>query len=405
MISDAVLLSSEASGSPLHAPSPLRSRRAVLASPTAMFTVLAIVVFAAQSASAQLGFTHRLVAVDFDYDNNGLSDASQSISYDGNGRATGVNYVYTGDGTPDLFVTEDDDAAQETSIVTYTVDDLVATFDLDRQLMPSGSESSDATYTYTGGNLTRFDAVSVLGGSSSESYGDFSYVSGRLENLAVRNAADDSILFLQDYDYGPDDLPNLVTLLSAGVNTTTTLNFRADGQLDDLTSTTSFGAMQLGVGTADYVYDANGRIQSESWAVVSGFAGSPFSEFANETYLKTYSYDGQNLRILEEIDIDDDGSVDATRTLVWQAGSCVPAFIFAPNGRPNFAVMAGFPFVPGTGATWLENCGPYPASGGPQPPTVPGLAPSAAFGLVALLGGFGWLQLRRSRDGAGGVRC
>lgn len=213
------------------------------------------------ASSAQQNFTHRLTGVSYDFDNNGTPDATTTISYDGSGHATSVVYTYSDDGTPDLFNTQDDDAASETTVLGYNASDLIVTSDFDRVLMPSGRETTDTTFTFTSGVLTRFDSTGVVNGVSSSFYGDFTYTSNLLTSLAVRDASDDSIVILQTYTNGGDGLPITVSIL-AGVTTTMTLNWRSDGQLDDLASTTMLGATTVGAGTAGYVYDANGSIEA-----------------------------------------------------------------------------------------------------------------------------------------------
>ena len=82
--------------------------------------LVAIVWLFSTALVAQAAFTHRLVEVRYDYDNNGLTDATTIIGYESDGRATSEVYTYTGDGTADLFITEDDDAASETSTLDGT---------------------------------------------------------------------------------------------------------------------------------------------------------------------------------------------------------------------------------------------------------------------------------------------
>lgn len=348
----------------------------------------------ATAAHAQLGFTHRLTTVLYDYDNNGTTDATSTFTYDANGRATTTSYVYTGDGTPDLFVTEDDDAAQEDGTITHNANDLVDSVSVDRQLMVSGTEEFDTALTFTGGVLTRVDSDSVFQGGTNATFTSLSYVGGQLDQIEERNDSDNSLVFEQSYMYGGNNLPSVVTFDSAGIDAVTNFTWRSDGQVDDVSSTSTFGGNPLGSGAGDYVYDAGGFLQSEAWSF-TGSVGSFFAEFQGAAYRKTYSYDAQQLKTLEQIDIGDNGSVEATRTYVWTAGSCVPAFIFASNGRPNFAQMSGLPYVPGTGATWFENCGPVViASAAPAVPRV-----FEVF-LLACLGAVGaWQLQRRTRLG------
>lgn len=340
------------------------------------------------TAHTQQSFTHRLTTVLYDYDNNGVTDATGTFTY-ASGLGTGTSYVYTGDGVADLFVTEDDDAAQETGVVGYNADDLLDSFSLTRQLMQPGTEQFDTTLTFTAGELTRVDSSSTLGGSTNSTFTTLSYAAGRLDEIVERNSSDNSLVFSQSYAYGSDDLPNLVSFDSPGIDAVTTMSWRSDGQLDDLSSTSTFGGNPLGSGGADYIYDSAGFLQSEAWTF-NAPVGSFFAEFQGVNYRKTLTYDASNLKVLEEIDIGDDGSVEATRTFVWEAGPCVPAFIFASNGRPNFARMDGLPYVPGTGATWFENCGPV-APSGPNPAPVPAISPGLQATLAAALGGIGAL--------------
>ncbi len=324
-------------------------------------TLLSAVLLWPAAGSAQQSFTHRLTSIVYDYDNNGTTDATTLFEYDTSGRATSTSYAYAGDGTPDLFVTEDDDAASEAGVVGYDADDLLTSFALVRQLMGGGTEEFDSTFTFVNGALTRVDSAFMLGGVPNAGFTTVSYLDGRIDRIEDRMTSNGALVSEQFYAYGPDDLPNLVTFESSGIDAVTTLAFRGDGQLDDLSTTVTFGAAQIGAGGADYAYDADGVIQSEAWAM-TGTVGSPFAEFQGVSYRKTYTYDAANLKALEQIDIGDDGSVEATRTFVWQPGACVPAFIFAQNGRPNFARFDGLSYVPGTGATYLENCGPVGCS-------------------------------------------
>ncbi len=59
---------------------------------------------------------------------------------------------------------------------------------------------------------------------------------------------------------------------------------------------------------------------------------------------------------MAEIDLDDDGSIEATHTATWEFGDCTEAFVWAPNGRPEFVELAGMPYVPGAGWQSLRNC-------------------------------------------------
>ncbi len=352
---------------------------------------LAATLVVATPAHAQQGFTHRLTMVLYDYDNNGVTDATSTITYGAGGRPTDLSYVYTGDGVPDLFVTEDDDAASEAGVIGFNPDDLLDSFSLERQLMQGGSEEFDTVLTFVAGQLTRVDSDSMTGGMTNSTFTTLSYTGDQLDQIEERNTSNNSLVFEQFYAYGSDDLPSVVTFESSGIDAVTSLSWRPDGQVDDLSTTVTFDTMPLGGGAADFVYDAEGFLQSEAWSM-TGSVGSLFAEFQGVTYRKSVFYDAGDLKIREEVDIGDDGSVEATRTFVWEAGPCVLGFLFAANGRPNFARMDGLPYVPGTGATSVENCGPVIV---PQAPPVPALALPLQLALVGALAGLGGLWAQR----------
>ena len=70
--------------------------------------------FLASAASAQSTTPYRVKTVHYDYDNNGITDATTLYTYGPIGEITDVAYTYVGDGTPDLFVTEEGEEEQIT---------------------------------------------------------------------------------------------------------------------------------------------------------------------------------------------------------------------------------------------------------------------------------------------------
>lgn len=188
-----------------------------------------------------------------------------------------------GDGVPDLFVTEDDDAASEAGVFTYDASNFVTSASVVRQLMGGGTEEFATTWTFTSGLLTRADSETTFLGSTSETYTTFAYTGARLDDITEQQASDNALIFTQSYTYGGDDLPDLVSFDSAGADATTSMNWRTDGQLDDLFSTTTTTGLPPATGGADYIYDAEGKIQTEVWTQ-SGFTGSFFAEFQGTPY-------------------------------------------------------------------------------------------------------------------------
>lgn len=322
-------------------------------------------------AAAAVDVPYRLTTVDHDYDDNGVIDAQTVIEYDAGGDPTVFSYTYTGDGVPDLFVTQDDEATSEAGAFGFDAAGLTTSATLDRVNMDASTESFDTLQTFTGGAITRSDSDVDIEGSMSTTYSTFAYIGADLDSVETRDATTDALQTTMTFAYGGDSLPDIVTLSAPGgmgvpgLEVVTTYSWRADGQPDDVASTWSQifsgGPVVFGGGTGDYQYDAAGRRIAEVFTVDTN-QGAFVAEFFGREYRKTLSYDALGLLAMEEVDLNDDGSVEATSTATWEAGECTPAFVWAPNGRPEFVEMAGMPYVPGTGWQSLRNC-PEPATG------------------------------------------
>ena len=332
---------------------------------------------------------YRLTTIDHDYDANGVMDAQTVIQYDAAGDPTGATYTYMGDFTPDRFVTEDDEAASEVSSFGFDAAGLTTSTTLDRVNMDASTESIDVVQAYVGGVATRSDSTFDFDGVMSAAYSSFAYAGADLDTVETRDAGTDALQTTLTLVYGGDSLPDVATLVSPGsmgfpgLEVETTYTWRPDGQPDDVTSTWSQvfpgGPVFFGGGTGDYQYDAQGRRVAEVFTVDTS-QGAFVAEFFGFEYRKTLHYDELDLLAMEEIDIDDDGSLDATRTATWEAGDCTPVFVWAPNGRPEFVAIPGTPYVPGTGWQSLRNC-PEPATG---------------VSLMAGIGALAWHSRRRA---------
>lgn len=326
-----------------------------------------ILIIAGFAPVAGADIPYRLTSIDHDYDNNGITDATTTIFYNGAGEPTLSEYRYVGDGTPDLFVTEDDGASEDDTVFAFDVDGFTTDVTLDRVNFDATTEAFDVAQTFTAGVLTRTDSTSDTGGPVvGASYATFAYVAGDLDQVTERSSADDSILYTLDYQYGGDGLPSIVTFnvppvppFFPGIDLLTTYTWRPDGQVDSVSSVGSSGPNPFTDGSGDYIYDAEGRRTAEVFVATVGSGAVP-AEFPDTSYRKTLDYDVLGLLSREEFDVDDDGSIEATRIPTWEPGECTTVFVWASNGRPEFEAIPGTPYVPGTGWQSLRNC-PEPA--------------------------------------------
>jgi hypothetical protein len=294
--------------------------------------------------------TSRVTSLSYDYDNNGLTDATDIISYDQNGRAVTSEYVYNGDGTADLVNLRDEDVSVETNNLTYDNQNRVILFTVDR----SDQRIENNLVYDTEGLLTmvEFELFDANNNPFISSNWVFTYSAGQLDNIDNFLSTNNQLLTSQRFTYGLDDLPETVSFTSSGVNAVSTFGWRSDGQLEALESISDNNA----ISAVNVLYDNQGRQQSQLWN--NSGLGFSYSEILTENYTRTTSYDAQNRPIKQSYDLGSDGVIDATVTIEWEQASCLPAFLWAPNGFPNFVKDAARPFVPGTGFFGTQFCNP-----------------------------------------------
>ncbi len=349
----------------------------------ALLSGVLVVAFTSTPAVAQ--YTHRLTRVVYDFDANGVADADSNLVYDPAGRVVSSDYTYFGDGTPDLFNTVDDEISQEDSLFGYDASGRLTSGNVDR-----GFELFETETFFVG---DRFDQVFLVerdgsGGVVNDVRFDFGYTGGNLTEVLNRDNTDESLIFTLGISYDAEGLPQQSDLLSLGVDFSNIFTVDDGGNVTAIDS--SAGAFGSGSATMTYLPAPSGQLEHEVWTE-TGTIGSLFSEFPGFDYRKTYAYDGNDLRTHAEVDIGDDGSVEAIVTFEWLAASCNPVFQWAPNGRPNFSATPADPsmvpsvYVPGTGATYTENCGPFPV---PEP--------SFAWGLLVGVGALAGGRVRRA---------
>ncbi|CAN0415938.1 unnamed protein product, partial [Discosporangium mesarthrocarpum] len=293
---------------------------------------------------------YRLDEIEYDFDQNTIVDATRTFSYDATGHVTMSTYLHPGDFTPDLFNSEDEDLQEETTVVTFDGNDLADTFEVTRIEDGLGTIEIDSALTFAGGDLTRVDGDRTFFGQTFSFFANFLYAGGRIDQISG------GLIGFWTFTHDGDVVPDTATVLAGDLTVDTAFTFRPDGKIDLLVSTATEDGLVVGGGSGDYVYDANGRLTDEIWTFTGAPSSSPYAEFQNTAYRKSYAYAADGLKLSEAIDVGDDGSVEATRTFSWEPGPCVDAFNWAPNGPPNFVLDPTKPYVPGTGAFDLQVC-------------------------------------------------
>lgn len=299
-------------------------------------------------AAGAKSFPNRVTRVDYDYDNNGMLDATDTISYDANGHVTQTSYHYSDDGMPDLLNLRDTGTTQETGTLTYDSAGNITLFVVDRQ-----SERFEVNFTSDASGLpTRLDwrQLNASGGQTAAQYWTFAYTNQRLDTVDNFITATNQLSNSQSFTYGANGLPTTSGFTSSGINATTTFTWRGDGKLEALNTQNDNGA----VSNVTLTYNAQGLQQNQDW--LNNGSGFSYNAVPGKSYTRSITYDAQNRPATTRYDLDSDGNIDATVTLTWENEPCIPATLWAPNGFPNFIKDDARAFVPGVGFFTTEFC-------------------------------------------------
>jgi YD repeat-containing protein len=238
--------------------------------------------------------TTRLSIISLDMDNNGTPDATDTLTYDAAGRVVESRYVYSGDGTTDLFVGE----GTQSRTTTYS-------YDADGRV--SSVTAADTSFTFTFGNTglpLRAD-VSTMG---IDGRIDFTHDAAGLMIRAVTTVAG-SAFGTDTFQYDAAGRRTLERETApgdtSGVQTVYTWN--EDGTL---------AAVARDV-------DADGlNVRYEMTYADGRQTGTRKSVGGAVRYTVNFEYDASGRPTRTHFDVGGDGGVDAVWTLTWQAGAC-----------------------------------------------------------------------------------
>lgn len=272
-------------------------------------------------ATPPQGFTQRPSSATFDFDMNGLTDATSQISYDPDGNLTQQVYTLIDDGTPDTF--------NPISDAGFVADYFYTDGRLSRVEQDNDTDGNDFAIDYAynaDGTLAQITSTvfDEFGTPESTLNVDYLYTNG----VRVR---DDwtlpgfGLVLTANHTYGPDgliaqsDWQNAsgapggqfysFTWNAEGKLTQRAEDFERDGNFDQIIDITHAGGRPV------------------SRMVI----GSPSATPPNYTEMPFYGTDGRIDRI--DYDANSDGSIDAVGTATWEDGPCKKFFL--PNLIPT----------------------------------------------------------------------
>lgn len=241
-----------------------------------------------------------------DYDNNGVTDAVETISYDTAGRVLRASYAYTGDGQVDRYnFTGTDPTTNE-----YVYDSSGRVMSV-LNTQAGGTTRFEFVYGASG-QAARADVTATSGGATFTGQLAFAYSGTLLTEVVttVMGVSGDRSLFT--YDAQGRRTSEVETDAVGGAPFRTDYTWNSDNTL--ATYRTDLDADGTNV-RYQLTYVAGRQTRT-----VKTVGGSVF-------YTVDFSYDGQGRLAQARFDRLGDGTIDAVMTINWQAGPCTDVLL------------------------------------------------------------------------------
>jgi hypothetical protein len=248
----------------------------------------------------------RPATINWDYDNNGASDAVETTSYDTAGRVLRTSYAYTGDGQVDRFNVFGTDPRMDEFAYDASGRGVSA---FNTQV--GGTTRFEVVYG-AGGQAVRADVTATSGGSTFTGQFGFVYSGTLLTGLTrtLMGVSNGGSLFT--YDAQGRRTSEVETDASGGAPVRTDYTWNADNTL----------------ATVRTDLDADGRNVRYQLTYVAGRQTRTVKTVGGIVfYTVDFSYDGLGRLAQARIDRFGDGTVDAVMTINWQTGPCTDVLL------------------------------------------------------------------------------
>jgi len=277
----------------------------------------------------------RPTVIAFDNDNNGITDATSTLTYDNAGRVTREEYIYTGDGVQDAFDLYHDEATQIVNEFVYDGNGRLL-----RHRRTDSNGSAEYRHSYDGnGNVTRIDVTTITAVGTVDTYIAYSYNGNQAQQFDIRLSSDNMLLLTESYAYDLQGrvVQDLGILSAGGVGYERRYSWDMLNRLDlQEHDGNGDGIYEI---TYDYIFnDTSGKLEQR---INMNLVAPAPAEFENFTEHFTYNTGGQLETI--EYDNNNDGTLDATATVtVRENGPCAALYL------PILSKKAGQDGIPGS---------------------------------------------------------
>lgn len=277
----------------------------------------------------------RTVSFSYDYDNNGVPDATSTATYDAAGRDTGFAFTYTGDGTPDRY-----------------------------QPLPARNEVDERIYDGAG----RLVRMVFRPAGATTTVMDTSFDATGLPQVSDLSTVPAGAFMRITYTQAGGRLTEATTTLNGTVVAQERLEFDANGRpsLRETTRNPAFGGPPTA--RTEYLWRADGQLErvrvdddgdgtyetTLTLTYVAGVHASTVQTGATSLTI-TNVRDGLGRVVRTEHDLGSDGSIDAVITATWENGACIPVRM---PGLPPFVEARSGGFATTPDGMVAVGCGP-----------------------------------------------
>jgi hypothetical protein len=302
---------------------------------------------------------YRISQISLDYDNNGVADATVSLTYE-DGYLKQEVYQYTDDGVTDRYrFTDQYQGLLGRQVTTYEYDAFGRALQItQRQFDSSNAQTYYSTDVYTFRSsdplaqplkIDRYTQGTVNSDITSYEI-EFEYENDQLVGYTRKISGSSSNLASADFTYDNGVIDHVVWVSQTGSNSAQYLQygFSWDGNLISELAIDVDPLNNTYEGSETYVYNANNFIQSTALTFTSATYGTDA--------VSTFEYDSNGLPQRQSWDYENDGSIDGVLTFEVEAATCRYTYAWRAQEKPNFALSENSALPPGTGYYRLRAC-------------------------------------------------
>jgi len=263
-------------------------------------------------------YNQRISEAVMDFDNNGQTDARVDYVYFADGRINMMTYVYTGDGTTDLYAPyyNAGKILRAETEFSYDASGKLSGFKI---TLDNGSTINNAVYSYNGNQFIQSDTTVTSGGSDILLTGVVSYTNDLASEYNYSTAGSVIVNYQFTYNASMQVIKSVQSFTGSTNPVTSTYQWNGDGSLEKISNADTFSTWD-----EEFVYNG-GKLQQKDFT----FSNPPTDPYnTNVSWIYTYT---NGALVRTDFDLNMDGSIDGTVKTTVESGPCTPVYLNIPD--------------------------------------------------------------------------